>query len=653
MKKSKRNQSIIVLLLLMVFNLSLFANVKPAQIFSSNMVLQNGTKIPVWGWADKGEKIMVTLAGTTIETTAGEDGKWMVKFDKMEYGGPHTMTIHGDNTITFKNVMIGEVWICSGQSNMEFQLIRSINGAEEVANSNHANIRLFKVPRKISQSPEKDMDTGEWQICSPQTSKNFSAVGYFFGRALSEDLDVPIGLIQSALGGTVAESWTSGNTMKNDPDFKEKYNQLIEMDVAAEEQRKVDEIKKVVGGELPPKDKGVVDGKWKYAAPNFDDSKWERISIAKVWDKQGYSKIDGVACYRKTFTLSKKQAGNSYELHLGKIDDSDITWVNGVKVGETKRNSRSERDYTIPAKVLKKGKNVIAVRVSDGRGVGGFYDSEKVSLVGNGENIDIPGDWKIKFTVVSLNKTKFGPNSYPTLLYNGMINPLIPYAIKGVIWYQGESNAKRAKQYGRIFPNMITDWRTNWNDDDFPFLFVSLANFKKVPEQPGESSWAELRESQTKALKLKVTGMALAIDLGVANNIHPKNKQDVGKRLELAALNKGYRKPVIYSGPMYQSMKVADNKIEIEFTHFGCGLTKLKRSKEITGFSIAGADKKFHWAKAKIIDKNRVEVWCNEVKEPVAVRYGWADNPGFLNLYNNQLLPANPFRTDDWEGITK
>jgi sialate O-acetylesterase len=200
---------------------------------------------------------------------------------------------------------------------------------------------------------------------------------------------------------------------------------------------------------------------------------------------------------------------------------------------------------------------------------------------------------------------------------------------------------------------MITDWRTNWNDDDFPFLFVSLANFKKVPEQPGESSWAELRESQTKALKLKVTGMALAIDLGVANNIHPKNKQDVGKRLELAALNKGYRKPVIYSGPMYQSMKVADNKIEIEFTHFGCGLTKLKRSKEITGFSIAGADKKFHWAKAKIIDKNRVEVWCNEVKEPVAVRYGWADNPGFLNLYNNQLLPANPFRTDDWEGITE
>jgi sialate O-acetylesterase len=653
MKKSTRNLSVLVLLLLMVFNLSLFANVKPARIFSSNMVLQNGTKIPVWGWADKGEEIAVTLAGKTLKTTAADDGKWMVRFDKMEYGGPHTMTISGTNTITFENVMIGEVWICSGQSNMDFQLFRSINGKEEVANANHANIRLFKVPKKIAQNPQKDMESGEWKVCTPATSKYFTAVGYFFGRALQADLNVPIGLIHSAWGGTVAESWTSGNTINNDPDFKEKFKKLIEMDVAAEEQRKVDEIKNVVGGELPPKDKGVVDGKWNYATSNFDDSKWKSISIGKVWDKQGYSKIDGVACYRKTFKLSKKQAENSYELHLGKIDDSDIAWVNGVKIGETKRDNNSERIYSVPAKLLKKGKNVIAVRVSDGHGVGGFYDSEKVLLVGSGKNIEITGDWKIKFTVVSLNKTKFGPNSYPTLLYNGMINPLIPYAIKGVIWYQGESNAGRAKQYTRIFPNMITDWRTNWDDDDFPFLFVSLANFKKIPEQPSESAWAELREAQTKALELKVTGMALAIDLGVADNIHPKNKQDVGKRLELAALNKGYRKKIIYSGPIYEKMKTVGNKIEIEFTHIGCGLIKLKRSKKITGFAIAGVDKKFHWAEAKITDKNKVEVWSDEVNEPVAVRYGWAANPGFLNLYNNQLLPTNPFRTDSWVGITK
>ncbi len=653
MKIITRIQSIIVFLLLMFLNLSLFAKVKPAKIFSSNMVLQQGTEISVWGWADNGEKVSVTLADKTLEAVAGEDGKWMVKFQKMDYGGPHIMTISGSNTITFENIMIGEVWICSGQSNMDFQLVRSINGKEEVANSNHANIRLFKVPKKISQHPQNDMESGEWKVCSPETSARFTAVGYFFGRALQADLNVPIGLIHTAWGGTVAESWTSGNTMSNDVDFKERYNELVEMDVAAEEQRKVDEIKNVLGGDLPSKDEGVVDGKWKYAAIDFDDNNWKEISIENVWDEQGYEKIDGVACYRKEFSLSKKQAGKSYELHLGKIDDSDIAWVNGTKVGETKRDNRSERVYSIPANLLVKGKNVITVRVTDGRGVGGFYDSEKISLVGSDNSIEIVGNWKIKFTVVSLNKTRFGPNSYPTLLFNGMINPLIPYAIKGVIWYQGEANASRAKQYGRIFPNMITDWRTNWDDDDFPFLFVSLANFRQIRVQPGESSWAELREAQTKALDLKVTGMALAIDLGVANNIHPKNKQDVGKRLELAALKNGYRKSIIYSGPLYEAMKISDSKVEITFTHVGCGLVKKKRSEEITGFSIAGADKKFYWAKAKITSDNRVEVWCDDVKEPVAVRYGWADNPGFLNLYNNQGLPTNPFRTDMWEGITK
>ena len=571
----------------------------------------------------------------------------------MQYGGPHTMTLKGSNTITFKNIMIGEVWICSGQSNMEWSLDRVNNATEEISNSNHAQIRLFKVKKRLSQHPQNDMESGEWMICSPETSAKFTAVGYFFGRALQADLKVSIGLIQSAVGGTVVETWMSKDPIQVDPDFKDKYKELVSMDIEAVEKEKTDAIKKELGGELLLKDNSLIDEKWAYAAIDLDDSNWRNISISKVWDEQGYAKIDGYACYRKVFTLTKKEANNNYKLHLGKIDDSDMTWVNGIKIGETKKNLLLERVYSIPSDILVKGKNVITVRVNDGRETGGFYDTKKVLLTNGNKNIEITGDWKIKFTEVSLRKTKMGANSYPTLLFNGMINPLIPYAIKGVIWYQGESNANRAKQYQRIFPNMITDWRTQWKDDDFPFLFVSLANFKPAPEQPEKSAWAELREAQTMALDLKVTGMAMAIDLGSATTIHPKNKQDVGRRLELAALNKGYRRDIVYSGPMYKSMETKNNKIEITFDHIGRGLHLKNRKKDLLGFSIAGKDKKFHWAKAKITADNRVIVWCDKVIEPIAVRYAWAANPGSVNLYNKEGLPTNPFRTDSWKGLTE
>ena len=654
MKILSNIKSLCVLLLIFVSVNAIYADVKPARIFSSNMVLQQGTKIPVWGWADNGEKVSVTLNDNMLESIADEEGKWMVKFPIMQYGGPHTMTIEGGNTITFENIMIGEVWICSGQSNMEFALNLSSNGEEEISKSNYPGIRLFKVPRKIAQYPQSDIEEGEWVLCSPETSASFSAVGYFFGKKLHQDLNVPVGLIQSAWGGTAAESWTSGNTIKDDPDFKESYKELLGFDIKdyIQEQKAIyEEIHK---GEIMIKDEGLINGVAHYAAPDFDDSDWKTISVPGFWENQGYKFIDGIVWYRKEIILTKEQAQRDCELHLGRVDDSDITWINEKQIGSTNNEYNRFRNYPIPAGLLMEGKNIITVRVEDAGGRGGISSDlpDDIHLLSGKQKIFLSGAWKFKLTKVNLKITYPGPNSYPTLLYNGMINPIVPYAIKGVIWYQGEKNATRAKQYRRIFPNMITDWRTNW-DDDFTFLFVSLANYKEVPQVPGESSWAELREAQTMALKLKTTGMALAIDVGEANDIHPKDKQTVGNRLVLAALKNGYSKNIVYSGPIYQSMKVKRNKVEISFSETGSGLISNDGSDDIKGFSIAGADKQFHWADTKIVSGNKVVVWCKDVESPVAVRYAWADNPGLLNLYNKEGLPANPFRTDSWPGITK
>jgi sialate O-acetylesterase len=628
------------------------ANVKPARIFSSNMVLQQGQQNPVWGWADKGEKVTITFAGKTVSTKADKAGKWSAKLPSLDYGGPYEMTIKGKNTINFNNILIGEVWICSGQSNMEFAVNGAINAKSEIASANYPNIRLFTVAKKVAQKPVEDLDNGEWQVCTPQTVPSFSAVGYFFGRQLNKDLNVPVGLIHTSWGGTVAETWTSTQTIENDPDFKDKLKELAGFDMTKYREQKMEAIKAKLK-EVPTKDAGLVNGVAVYADPAMNDADWADIDPSRVWEENGYPPIEGIGWYRKTITLTADQAKQANEIHLGMIDDNDITWINGVKVGATKAYNE-KRVYAIPAGTLKAGKNVIAIRVEDTGGGGGLYGdaAEKYLAIGD-QHLSLADKWKFKITEAQIGSLEVGPNDYPTLLFNGMLNPIIPYGIKGAIWYQGESNAGRAKQYQRVFPNMIKDWRTHWNQGDFSFMFVSLANYMEAPKQPGESDWAELRESQTKTLALPKTGMALAIDLGEAGDIHPKNKQDVGKRLELAALKTTYGKNIVYSGPMYQSVKFEGNKAIITFTETGSGLVAKDKYGYLKSFSIAGADHKFVWAKAFINSDNSVVVYSDEVKNPVAVRFGWANNPDDLNLYNKEGLPANPFRTDDWPGITQ
>ena len=650
--KNVASKSSVAFLILSLFIGTVLANVKPARIFSSNMVLQQGQENPIWGWADQGEKITISFAGKTISTKADKSGKWSAKLPSLGYGGPYEMTIRGKNVVQFGNILIGEVWICSGQSNMEWRVDNTNNAKAEIEAANIPQIRLFTVSKKISQSPVADLDKGEWQICSPETVPSFSSVGYFFGRNIRQQLQVPVGLIHTSWGGTVAETWSSAETIENDPDFKDKLKELAGFDMAGYRERKMSSIRALLK-EFPEKDQGLVNGVAVYADPALNDADWTSISGAKNWEESGFIAIDGIAWYRQTIELTADQAKNATEICLGTIDDNDITWINGIEAGATNQYNEI-RLYKIPVNTLKAGKNTIAVRVIDTGGGGGLYGGNDDKYLQIAENrFQLTDNWKFKLTEVQVGSMDMGPNDYPTLLFNGMLNPVIPYGIKGAIWYQGESNADRAKQYQRVFPEMITDWRNHWKQGNFPFLFVSLANFMAPDKQPVESAWAELREAQTKTLALPHTGMALAIDLGVADDIHPRNKQDVGKRLALAAMKTAYGKDLVHSGPMYQSVKFEGNKAVITFSEVGSGLVARDKYGYVNCFAMAGADRKFVWAKAKISGKNTVVVYADEVNNPTAVRFAWGNNPDDLNLYNAEGLPANPFRTDDWPGITK
>jgi sialate O-acetylesterase len=481
--RSKGYIALFFMLAVLPGNLS--ASIRMPAIFSDNMVLQREVPVRIWGWADPGERVTVILGDQKKSARAGRDGRWEASLPPMRAGGPFQLRVQGKSSVTLSNILVGDVWLCSGQSNMEWPVSRSADADLEISGADYPGIRLFTVPRHMAASPQNDLAGGSWEECSPKTVNSFSAAGYFFGRHIHREEGVPVGLIQAAWGGTVAETWISRETMTSIDDFRE---------------------------------------------------------------------------------------------FITRRDIADL------------ERSLSEAERP-------------------------------------------------------------GPNSFPTLLFNGMINPVIPFALKGVIWYQGESNAGRAYQYREIFPSLITDWRKQWGQEDLPFIFVQLANFMAPADDPSESGWAELREAQAMALSLPATGMAVAIDIGEADDIHPLNKQDVGKRLALSALKVAYGRDIVHSGPVCSSMSIEGDRIRLGFTSAGSGLMVADRYGYLKGFAIAGEDRKFHWARA-FIENDRVVVYSERVKQPVAVRYAWGNNPGDANLYNIEGLPALPFRTDDWPGIT-
>jgi len=632
------------------------ADVTLPHLFSSKMVLQRGIEIQVWGWANPEERVTVALGDQKESVKTNREGIWTLKLGSMEAGGPYEMHIRGKNEIVLKDILIGDVWVCSGQSNMEWPVSR-VNHAEfEIEHANYPEIRLFTVPNKISSKPLMDTDETEWLHCTPETIPPFSAVGYFFGRDLFKDLDVPIGLINTTWGGTVAESWTSRETIAEDPDFKDRLAVLENLnipEVNEELEKEFDQWQ----AKLREMDAGYSQGEYIWADPETDISEWPVMELPAFWEDRGFQEMDGVVWFAIDFELPLGVAQMGVEINLGPIDDSDMTWVNGQLVGQIFNHYNWNRKYQVDPGILEEGMNRLVVRVEDYRGGGGIWGQENQLYVKSDEFMkSLAGEWhyQVGSDQIPSNppQTSFGPNSFPTLLFNAMIHPLLPFAIKGAIWYQGEANAGRAYQYRRVFRQMIEDWREHWGQGDFPFLFVQLANFMESKPIPSESEWAELREAQTLTLTLPNTGMASAIDIGEADNIHPRNKQEVGRRLELAALKIAYGRDVVYSGPMYHSMRIEGNRVYIEFNHVGSGLEVHDPYGYLKGFTMAGTDRKFHWARADLVDDHTVVVYSPEVEEPVAVRYGWADNPYDLNLYNEEGLPANPFRTDDWAGIT-
>ena len=660
---NKRITKVIISLCFLSGSVMLPAQVKLLPLFSDNMVLQQQTQAPMWGETKPGKKVTITTSWNSEKYVVQADaqGKWKTKLATPAAGGPYTITISDGKKVKLSNVMIGEVWICSGQSNMEMQVEgwgKVNNYKQEIEEAqNYPNIRFLLIEKATSPQPVNDIKATAdgWQVCSPKSVADFSATAYFFGRDLNKYRNVPIGLIDTSWGGTIIETWTSKEALSTVPGMEKRLEALEGLPLSKEgrEKKYTEEVEAWKDG-VEKIDKGCTNGKAVWAAPGFDDSAWQTMKLPGLIQEQGLPGFNGLVWFRKTIDIPAAWAGKELTLNMGAIDDNDFTYFNGVPIGHTE-GWMASRSYKVPKELVKKGKAVIAVRVLDTGGTGGVNGSpENVSLhLAGTDVIPLAGEWKYR---VSLDLREIAPMpvnmawdpNAPTFLFNAMLHPLIPYAIKGGIWYQGESNTGQAYQYRDLMPLMITDWRNRWGYD-FPFYMVQLASFTAEQTAPVESTWAELREAQAKTLHLQNTGMAVTIDIGEQFDIHPKNKQEVGRRLALAARAQTYGEKIPYSGPVYKSYKIEGNKVRIYFDHVEGGL-KTSNGEMPKGFTVAGTDHKFHWADA-VIEGNTVVVSSPEVALPVAVRYAWADYP-VCNLYNDSDLPMCPFRTDDWPGIT-
>ncbi len=647
-------------------------------LFGDHMVLQREAPIPVWGWAAPEASVEVALGETTVVGKAGKDGQWRVALAAQPAGGPFELRVtSGRHAVALRDVLVGEVWLCSGQSNMEWPLRQARDAEIEAASAADCpRLRFFTVERVTARTPQEDC-RGQWEVGNPESAMAFSAVAFFFGRKLLQELDVPVGLINSSWGGTVAQAWTPLSHLAANPALKHYADYVIRLQRPDALAQYREELAAWEAG-IFHKDEGIAPEARGWSKPDLPAKGWGPVAVPGVWEQTLKLNIDGAVWFRYELDIPVGWNGHSLDLHLGPIDDFDQAFFNGHAVGSTGEETPNAhlvpRRYAIPAGLVRPGRAVLAVRVFDRYGAGGFTAasaSEMALVAPDGvlpERLPIAGTWRYRVERALAPKTPttaapVGPENqnFPSSLYNGMIAPLVPFGLRGAIWYQGESNANpsQAQEYNVLFPALIAAWRDAWARGsgtpgalEMPFYYVQLANYMARQPQPGESTWAVLREAQLRALVVRHTGMAVTIDIGEAADVHPRNKQDVGLRLALTALAKTYGKFVPYSGPMFRRLTIRGKQAVLEFSHTGGGL--VAGGGVVRGFAVAGEDRRFVWADAKI-DSTRgkghtsdtVVVSSRRVPKPVAVRYGWADNPD-CTLFNDAGLPASPFRTDRW-----
>lgn len=636
----------IIIIYLCTLHATLHAQISLPKIISDGMILQRDASLKIWGWATPGEKIIVSLQGKQYKGTTNQAGNWSVTLPPTPAGGPHSIQIKGKNQININNVLFGDVWLCSGQSNMVHQLnIHDVTYASVIAEAKDSSIRQFWVPTLTHLGgPQQNIPEGSWKMAVGEDIRPFSAVAYFFAKKIQEQNNVPIGIINASVGGTPIEAWTSEEGFKEMPNItatiaKNKdtayINSMARRSMGAPRPE-------------PPVDAGLTGNK-KWFETSYIPKGWKNIHVPGYWEDQGIKDLNGIVWYRKEVNIPASMTGKAARVFLGRIVDADELYINGTKVGTT-TYMYPQRRYPVPENVLKPGKNLFVVRVTNNNGKGGFVPDKPYSIFAGTDTVDLKGEWQYKVGWVakpytgSFSGGGINAQNQPAALYNAMISPWINYRIKGFCWYQGESNAGNPKGYDLLMHALINDWRNKWQDPTLPFVFAQLPGFMDYNYLPSESNWALIREAQAKALSVPNTAMAVTIDLGEWNDIHPDNKKDVGERMALGALKLAYQKDIVYAGPLYTSAVIDGSKIIVSFDHTGSGLISID-GEELSDFAIAGADKKFVWAKTKI-EGNRVMVWSDEVKEPKYVRYAWSDNPVNPNLYNKEKLPASPFRTD-------
>lgn len=564
----------------------------------------------------------------------------------MKAGGPYKMKVSGKNEVTINDILIGEVWICAGQSNMVHQMdIHDVTYADEITQADYPYIRHFKIPTQTNlEGPGKDINDGTWQRAVADEVRPFSAVAYFFARKLYEKYKVPVGLINASVGGTPIEAWISEEGLNAFPEIIKTIRQNKDTAYVNGLTRR----RSVDSNGFPAKlsDKGL-SGPMTWYDVQFTPKGWRKIGIPGYWEDQGIKDLNGVVWYRREIEIPKTMAGKDATLFLGRIIDADQVFINGLEIGNT-TYQYPQRRYKVARGVLKAGKNVFVIRVTNFSGKGGFVPDKPYKIFAGSDTVSLSGEWQYKVGEVFVPRSPQSPGinaqNQPAALYNAMVAPITRYRAKGMLWYQGESNAGHPDEYANLMGALIKDWRQKFGNTGAPFIYAQLPNFMEVAYLPSESNWASLRESQLKALNTPNTAMVVTIDLGEWNDIHPDNKKDVGERMALAAQKLAYGEDVVFSGPLYKSHEIQGNKIVISFSHVGGGLIT-NDDEALSQFAIAGADKKFVWANAKI-EGDKVIVWSEEIPDPKYVRYAWADNPDNPNLYNREGLPASPFRIE-------